>query len=118
MEDGLTKRAKNLKGAGQIQPNPGQVTRQSETHPCLVFSTNGSGRSLVYSENVPGPVSYTRRMSLELCRIIGECRPALAVVCPLFPDNGGQLHLLSLPRPVFSNNVGQLVKWTFYLQIH
>ena len=44
-----------------------------------------------------------------LCRILGECRPALAVVCPLFSDNGGQLHLLYLLGPIFLNNVGQLV---------
>ena len=105
---------------------PKQVTRQSETHPCLVFSTNGSDRSLVYLDNgsgrslweclwrslvysviVCGVASYTQRMSLALRRIFWQCGPALAVVCSLFSDNGGQLQLLSLLRTVFSNNLGQ-----------
>ena len=72
MEDGLAKYAKNLEGAKQIQPNPEQVKRQSKTHPCLVFSTNGSGRSLVYSGNVSGAVSYTPRMSASF----GCCLPS------------------------------------------
>ena len=111
----------NLQGeTGQIQPNPtkskhvpgclpGQVNGQSKAHPCLVFSTNVSDHSLLYSENVSGTVSvshilgeclwrclYTLKMSLALRPIFGQCWPALAVVCSLFSDNGGQVHLLSL----------------------
>ena len=109
--------AKNLQGETGQNPTkskrvpgclPGQVTGQSKAHPCLVFSTNVSDHSLLYSENVSGTVSvshilgeclwrclYTLKMSLALRPIFGQCWPALAVVCSLFSDNGGQLQLLS-----------------------
>ena len=69
---------------------PEQVARQSRTHSCLVFWTNGSSCSLIYPGNVLGTSSYTSRVSW----------PALAVVvCSAFYSLKMGVRLTCCPCP-------------------
>ena len=75
---------------------PEQVARQSRTHSCLVFWTNGSSCSLIYPRNVLGTSSYTPRMS----------RPALAVVvCSAFYSPKMGVSLTCCPCPALFSHI-------------
>ena len=75
---------------------PEQVARQSRTHSCLVFWTNGSSCSLIYPENVLGTSSYTLRGSW----------PALAVVvCSAFYSLKMGVSLTCCPCPALFSHI-------------
>ena len=75
---------------------PEQVARQSRTHSCLVFWTNGSSCSLIYPGNVLGTSSYTSRVSW----------PALAVVvCSAFYSPQMGVSLTCCPCPALFSHI-------------